>query len=73
MNGLYRTGRGRGAHLDFPEHQEPVNDLTEHDVLSVQKVSLACGEVELAAVGVGPVVCHGPEERKVPITPQMTY
>jgi len=65
--------RERGGHLDLPEHQEPVNDLAEHDVLSVQKVGLARGEVELAAVGVGPVVCHGSEERNAPSTAQMAY
>ena len=63
--------RERGGHLDLPEHQEPVNDLAEHNVLAVQKVGLACSEVELAAVCVRPVVCHSPEERKVARPPQI--
>ena len=59
LHSQFRTivSAGRNV-LDFPQRKHPIDNPSEHDVLSVKEVTFCGGDEELAAVGVGSGVCH---------------
>lgn len=56
--------RSRGNIFNLLEHQHTVDDLTEYNVLSVQKVTRSTGDEKLTAVSVFPTIRHRKHPRR---------
>lgn len=42
----------------FSNNIHPLDDFSEHDVLSIKPAGLGTGDEELAAVSIGAGICH---------------